>query len=91
MYFDINETYYFFDSYGNKPEYFGLKNYINRFLFNLEYNEDQIQGFFSNTCGHYTVFFLLMITRGFCVNKIMNCFNLKNFDLNDLRISFINK
>ena len=91
MYFDRYKTCYFFDSYGNMPEYFGLLEYIDRFSSNMEYNKYKIQGFFSNTCGHYTVFFILMITRGFSIKDIIECFNLKNFDLNDFRISFIHK
>jgi hypothetical protein len=43
----------------------------------MEYNEDQIQGFFSNTCEHYTVDFILMLTRGFSIKEIIECFNLK--------------
>ena len=48
MYFDRYKTCYFFDSYGNMPEYFGLLEYIDRFSSNMEYNKDQIKGFFSN-------------------------------------------
>ena len=89
FYFDWNRTCYFFDSFGNSPEYFNLCKYTKVFSNTVEYNEDQIQGFFTNTCGHYVVFFILMINRGFSIKKIMSCFNLKNFDLNDFRISFI--
>jgi hypothetical protein len=89
FYFDRNKTCYFFDSFGNSPEYFNLGKYTKTFSNSVEYNEDQIQGFFTNTCGHYVVFFILMINRGFSIRKILSCFNLKNFDLNDFRISFI--
>ena len=89
FFFDTHRTCFFFDSFGNNPEYFNLGKYINRFSNNVEFNDDQIQGFFTNTCGHYVVFFILLINRGFSIKKIMSCFDLKNFDLNDYRISFI--
>jgi hypothetical protein len=91
MYFDRYKTCFFFDSFGNMPEYFALLEYIDRFSSNMEYNEDQIQRSFSNTCGHYTVFFILMITGGFLIKEIIECFNLKNFDFNDFKISLIHK
>jgi len=89
FFFDRDKTCYFFDSFGNSPEYFNLGKYTKRFANSVEYNDDQIQGFFTNTCGHYVVFFILMINRGFSIKNIVACFNLKNFDLNDFRISFI--
>ena len=87
--FDRDKTCYFFDSFGNSPEYFNLGKYTKRFANSVEYNDDQIQGFFTNTCGHYVVFFILMINRGFSIKNKVACFNLKHFDLNDFRISFI--
>jgi hypothetical protein len=44
MYFDRYKKCYFFDSFGNMPEYFGLLEYIDGFSSSMEYNEDQIQG-----------------------------------------------
>ena len=85
FYFDRNKTCYFFDSFGNSPEYFNLGKYTKTFSNSVEYNEDQIQGFFTNTCGHYVVFFILMINRGFSIRKILSCFNLKNFDFKQLK------
>ena len=61
FFFDRDKTCYFFDSFGNSPEYFNLGKYTKRFANSVEYNDDQIQGFFTNTCGHYVVFFILMI------------------------------
>jgi hypothetical protein len=57
----------------------------------IEYNDDQIQGFFSNTCGHYTIFCILLFSIGFNLKDVVSCFNLKKFDLNDFTISFINE
>ena len=80
----------FFDSFGHDPEYFGLENYVDRNSIEWESNQDKIQGFFSNTCGHHTSFFLLFITRGFSFKEIISCFNLTNFDINDLtQLTFI--
>ena len=90
FYFDFHRKCFFFDSFGHDPEYFGLVNYVDKNSTEWESNQDQIQGFFSNTCGHYTIFFILIINRGFSFKEIISCFNLKNFDINDFRISFIN-
>jgi hypothetical protein len=57
----------------------------------IEYNYDQIQVFFSNACGHFTIFFILLFSRGFSLKDGVSCFNLKKFDLNDFTISFINE
>jgi hypothetical protein len=91
IYFDRKRKCYFFDSFGYEPTYFGLDFYMQKYASVIEFNKEQVQGFFSNTCGHYTVFFILLITRGFTFEEIISCFNLKKFDINDFRISFINK
>jgi hypothetical protein len=91
IYFDNRKKCYFFDSFGNEPEYFGLEKYINKYSVDCEFNNSQIQGVFSNTCGHFTIFFILFITRGYSLKDIRSCFNLKKYDLNDFRISFISQ
>jgi len=91
IYFDNNRKCFFFDSFGNPPEYFNLDRYLSRFSMEIEYNYDQIQGFFSNTCGHYTIFFILLFSRGLSLKDVVSCFNFKKFDLNDFTISFINE
>ena len=83
MYFDRYRKCYFFDSFRNEPDYFKLDQFVNKNSVEVESNYYQIQDFFSNTCGHYTVFFILLITRGFSLKEILSCFNLKKFDLND--------
>ena len=55
FYFDNQRKCYFFDSFGHDPEYFGLENYVDKNSTEMESNQEQIQGFFSNTCGHYTI------------------------------------
>ena len=92
FYFDKRKKCYFFDSFGNEPVYFGLDQYIKKYSSSSsEFNKNQIQGFLSNTCGHYTIFFILFIIRGFSFEEIVSCFNLKRFDINDFRISFISQ
>lgn len=69
MYFDIDENCYFFDSFGNKPSFYRLHNYILSNSRKWTYNMKQLQGFEPH-CGVYCIFFLLFISRG----KIENFF-----------------
>ena len=91
MYFDKSRNCFFFDSFGHDPSFFNMSKYIKKYSSGIKYNKDCIQDNFSDTCGHYCVFFLLLINRGFSLDRIISFFNLKYFDLNDFNISFINK
>jgi hypothetical protein len=96
--FTYRGKYVYFDELANMTKAYNKSyhrtiqkkvKYTKTFSNSVEYNEDQIQGFFTNTCVLYVVLFILMINRGFSIRKLLSCFNLKNFDLNDFRISFI--
>ena len=91
LFFNKSRSCYFFDSFGHDPSFFNMTNYIKRFSSGLIYNREQIQGLFSETCGYYCVYFILLMSRGFSLESIISCFNLKNFELNDFNISFINQ
>ena len=62
MYFDKDENCYFFDSFGNKPSYYRLYNYILANSKKWTCNLQQLQGFEPH-CGIYCIFFLLFSTR----------------------------
>ena len=70
FFFDRHENCYFFDSFGNKPSFYGLNNYVlansKKWTFNLK----QLQGFEPH-CGVYCIFFLLFITRGKLENLLI--------------------
>ena len=83
LFFNKSRNCTFFDSYGHDPAYFNMLNYIKRFSSEFTYNKKQIQGILSVTCGHYCVFFILLMNRGYSLSTILSCFSSKNFDLND--------
>lgn len=80
IYFDNNENCYFFDSFGNKPSFYRLQNYILTYSKQWTYNTKQLQGFEPH-CGIYCIFFLLFISRK-KLDIFFNAFT-KNFIKND--------
>ena len=86
VYFDSQKKCTFFDSYGNKPEYFSLMSYLQKYSYEVEYKNQRIQAINSDTCGFYCIFFLLLKSRGFSLEIIQKMFFENNFDLNDFLI-----
>jgi hypothetical protein len=74
----------FFDSYGNRPNYFGndLVEYLNYFK-HWTFNESKIQGM-SNNCGYYCILFIMYRSR----NKLKEFFNEFRFNAvkNDFKL-----
>ena len=91
IYYDKSGECTFFDSFGNGPNFFGLEKYINRTSTKCDFNKMQIQSIFSNTCGYYCIYFLLLKSRGFSLKQIQNLFSKTNFNMNDYLISNIYK
>lgn len=75
VYFDSHGLGELFDSYGNSPEYFGLKSSLN-------YNDVRLQSPFSDVCGQYCIFFLLHRCRGITMKEIVERFS-NNVNKND--------
>ena len=86
MYIDEYQKCTFFDSFGFKPDFFGLESYLNRISSNVEYNSKRLQGSNSSTCGHYCIFFILLKSRNFSLETILDMFSKSNFKLNDFLI-----
>jgi hypothetical protein len=86
LYYDTNGFCSFFDSYGNPPKHFGLENFIKKTSQGFKYNETQIQGLTSSTCGYYCIYFILLKSRGFELVDIVNQFSNFNYKINDLKI-----
>ena len=91
LYYDEKGVCTFFDSFGNNPNYFGLDKYIQRTSTKYEYNNMQIQSLFSNTCGYYCIYFILLKSRGYNLIDIQNLFSKTNFNMNDYLITKIYK
>jgi len=75
----------FFDSYGNPPEFFGLKRSIFQHCPRIISNPQRVQSFFSMTCGHHCLYYALMRARGFSLTEILSTYT-KSCLLNDDRV-----
>lgn len=89
IYYDEDKKATFFDSYGYHPKTYGMEQYLKRTSKQFCFNQDQIQGVLSSTCGYYCVYFILLMSRGFSLFEIVNEFNKKDFDFNDFKISLL--
>lgn len=82
--FPKSKMCYFYDPYGRSPAFYGLdipllqacKRYI-------RYNEKEVQGMLSKTCGHHCLFFALKYGRGIKPNQIMRMYHPVNNRRND--------
>ena len=74
IYFDINGTAEYFDSFGRKPEPV-FERFINRCCTSFVCNREQLQSALSRFCGHYCVFYCLFKRLNYSMNSIVNCFS----------------
>ena len=76
--FNKSGTCNYFDSYGLKPsdsiKQFKLKN-AKKYV----YNNKQVQRFFSSTCGHMCIYFLIWQCRGIPFANIVNSMSSDEF------------
>ena len=87
FFYDDKGNVDFFDSFSRGPSSYGLKtsNSIN-------YNKNRFQSFFSEFCGYHAIYCILLRSRNIPLNLIENFFyEKKDVNINDFRISFINK
>jgi hypothetical protein len=89
VYYKSDKTAVFFDSFGLAPQFYGLDNYMRKTSISYSYNQQQLQGIMSSTCGYYCVLFILLVCRNLDLQCILDLFNKKDVDLNDFKISFI--
>ena len=82
FFLDGNRNATYFDSYGIPPS-------DSRFLLRLRrnsathtWNTTQLQGYFSQTCGHYCCVFLYFMARGYSLSQFLQLFS-GNLDAND--------
>ena len=91
FYFDDKKKCTFFDSYGNNPSVFNLNSYLKQFSIELEFNKQRLQGLTSSSCGHYCIFFIRLISRGYSLDEIIQYFSKNNFSFNDNLVEFLIK
>ena len=74
----------FFDSFGEKPIYYGKRftDFLNRNVKRYISNTEQLQNDSSDTCGLFTLFYILLKTRGYSMKRIRKRFT-EDTRLND--------
>lgn len=85
FYYNSRGFCHFFDSFGNNPEYFNLKSFIQNSSNYWTWNKNRLQGS-SVYCGYYCILYLLFISRD-SEKSFFENFSLTNFDLNDFNIT----
>ena len=85
FYFKKDRHCIFFDSYGNSPEFFKLKNFIFKHSTSFSFNSKILQSNISSLCGYYCCLFILFISRGFKLVDFTACFNDSSV-LNDMTL-----
>lgn len=68
---------YYFDSYGLYPPLTSILQFIKRHCITWNYNQRQLQGPTTDTCGHYASLFALFMDRGYSPMEYINLFTLK--------------
>jgi len=78
----IDETGDYFDSYGLPPWLLPITNFMNRNTIRWDTNTEILQSPFSDTCGHYCIYFLWHRCRGMSLRDIVATFthDLQNND-----------
>ena len=84
FYFDEKGHADFFDSYGQEPDKYGLKSFLDKTSVNWSYNNKRIQGF-SAYCGHYCLMYLFFRVRNKS-NVFFSFFN-NNYLNNDKKVT----
>ena len=80
---------YFFDSFGNSPDYkhfpASIKRFLSRNCHTTSHSVKQVQSNFSMACGQHCVFFLFNIQRGVSYKKLLNVYS-NNLSSNDAMV-----
>lgn len=76
----------YFDSYGIPPLQYKFLAFLRKHSSTWTHNETNLQASVSDVCGEYCVFFLLQRCRGRSLASIVNMFNPKRVEDNDLLV-----
>jgi hypothetical protein len=86
FYYNASGEATFFDSFGFPPVYYGFEDYLEKSSTKWQYNKVKVQHLLSSTCGYYTVFFILLMSRDLDLNEVISFFSSDKFLLNDFKI-----
>ena len=89
--FVTDEKIYFFDSFGNHPEYFSIGNELYSSERDLIYFPIQLQSSTSSVCGHFCIFFSFFLCRKYNLQKIYRKFSHHYEKNEELVFNFVNK
>ena len=78
VYYDKIGIANFFDSYGNHPDYFGLKKYLDYTSTGWNYNSKCIQSLNTSFCGYYCLLFILSRSRNISLHDFLKYFKSDN-------------
>jgi hypothetical protein len=87
IFYDSDGFCTFFDSFARSPSVFSLDEFLNKTANGWRSNNMQLQDMNTATCGYYCVYFVLLMSRGLCLEDILLLFDEKNLFYNDFRIS----
>ena len=74
IYFDKRENSEFFDSYGNGPDYYGIKDYLEKNSKRIVWNKKCIQSIDSVYCGFYCILYLISKCKGRSLKYFLGLF-----------------
>lgn len=88
MYFPSKGRGEFFDSYGNRPEFYKntIEQWLNKHSSNWTYNHRCLQSLNSSTCGQFCLYFIISRNHGKSFPAIVNSFS-DNTTINDHRVN----
>lgn len=79
LYYNEDIEAEFFDPAGYHPSMYGLEDYLKSTAKSWIYNKKRIQGYFSELCGQYCLFYLYCRCRNYSLLEFTNQFS---FDAN---------
>ena len=89
VYYNNEGEAYFFDSFARGPYTYGLGKFLAKTSTKFKYNTTQIQSIFSEYCGYYCIYFILLCCRGIRPEEFLKFLFNKKLFLNDYRIKHL--
>lgn len=86
FYFHDFKTAEYFDSYGQQPLNSEFLKFLNCNSKKITINKQQIQGYFSDTCGHYCLLYSLYKSKNKSMKLFVNQFKSTDYNFNDKKV-----
>lgn len=71
------EMAFWFDSFGEKPPEM-INQYLMAHSKRIEYNPFKLQNIFANTCAHFAISFIFLMSLGLKFNNVIKIFKLNS-------------